>query len=148
MTYGKLWRDEDPLRSASASCSSQGRPGDRPGCAACPFFGAFPKPSQSFLQARVTDKYFQWVQSNGLGALATSWKKDAGDCVRDYGVRCMGGLQRFCVYCDSWSYNGSALTEQIQQAVPSSASELLGQMMQTDPERRPATRRDIAVLPP
>eukprot|EP00439_Symbiodinium_sp_Y106_P073581 s499_g13.t3 len=49
-------------------------------------------------QARVTDKYFQWVQSNGLGALATSWKK----------------------------------------AVPSSASELLGQMMQTDPERRPA----------
>ncbi|CAE7031322.1 fhkA [Symbiodinium natans] len=49
-------------------------------------------------QARPTDKYFQWVQSNGLAALATSWKK----------------------------------------AVPSSAAELLSQMMQTDPDRRPA----------
>ncbi|CAE7663575.1 SMU1 [Symbiodinium necroappetens] len=55
-------------------------------------------------QARPTDKYFQWVQSNGLGALATSWKK----------------------------------------AVPSSASELLGQMMQTDPERRPAIEGCLA----
>ena len=30
-------------------------------------------------EARPTDKYFQWVQSNGLGALATSWKKDSRD---------------------------------------------------------------------
>ncbi|CAE7722737.1 CAMK2D [Symbiodinium pilosum] len=49
-------------------------------------------------QARPTDKYFQWVQSNGLAALALSWKK----------------------------------------AVPALAAEILSQMLQTDPEQRPA----------
>ena len=38
------------------------------------FFAAPP-----WRQARPNDAYFQWVQSNGLHALAKSWKKAPGD---------------------------------------------------------------------
>lgn len=39
--------------------------------------------SPPWKQARPTDSYFQWVQSNGLSALAKSWRKSMPSAVSD-----------------------------------------------------------------
>ena len=67
------------LRSVSQLCSWQGHHGARPRVPGSSvdnvqFTGC--EITVTALEARPTDKYFQWVQSNGLAALALSWKKD------------------------------------------------------------------------